>query len=581
MKKQSLPFLEYKIIFIGSLIPLYFSLIIGRLYYLQIIEYDHFAHKSTENFLRYEPNNPIRGNIVDCNRQILATNKPQINLCWKGTGKRKLSPEQIKKLEILEFISQEQILASTASIELAERKQNTIRLLSNIPLGLLTSILEQFPHDENITTETDYTRFYPYNFLASHALGYLGMLHIMPEGKMGLEKWCEKLLQGDKGYTEKFLNSYGKIIQKEEIQASKAGNTITVTLDLELQTIAEESYPQEYKGALILMETETGKIRALLSRPSFDPNIFSKRIDQKTWNNLQEHKPFLNRIFGTGYPPGSLFKIVTLAAALETSMINPTTECVCKGFVRLGMRKFHCNKKSGHGRLPVTESLARSCNTLLFILAKTLDIDVLSEYAYRFGLGQKINQQFNDFPGLLPTREWKKRVKKEPWWQGETFSAVIGQSYYLVTPLQIAQMFASIETGFLTQPHILEDQEIMKTPLDIIPETREFLKSALYETIYYGTGRELQRIKDLEMYAKTSTAQVANLEKTETGEDQYKEHRWLAINFKDRDKPWMTLIILVERAPEKRACTKIALSLLKRYKNMDKKNKLQKISRAY
>ena len=566
MKKQSLPFLEYKIIFIAFIIPAYFILIIGRLYYLQIMSHDHFSHRSTENFLRYETNNPIRGNIVDCHNQLLATNKPQVHLCWKGSGKRKLSEEQLKKLELIQFLSHQDFLSSHESIEIAERKQNTVRLVANISFGLLTSVVEQFPNDENIVLETDYTRYYPHNFLASHALGYLGILNITSEGKMGLEKWCEKHLQGHKGYTEKFLNSFGKTIQTEEIQASQTGGTIQVTLDLGLQTIAEESYPQEYKGALILIESETGKIRSLLSRPSFDPNIFSKRIDQETWTQLQEHQPFLNRIFTAGYPPGSLFKIITLTTALETNMITTATECMCKGFVRLGIRKFHCNKKTGHGKMPVRESLAQSCNTLFFLLGKTLDIDLLADYASRFGLGKNVNQQFNDNPGLLPTRLWKRKTKKEPWWQGETFSATIGQSFILVTPLQIAQMFASIETGFLTQPHILEDQEVIRTPLNVSTETRQFLKSALYETIYYGTGRELQRIKNIEMYAKTSTAQISSLEKSETGEEQYKEHRWLAINFKYEDNPWMTLIILVERAPEKRACTKIALNFLKEYK---------------
>lgn len=576
MKKQSTPLLEYKILFISILVPLYFSIIIGRLYYLQILEHDYFAHKSQENFLRYEPSNPIRGNIVDCHGQLLATNKPQVHLCWKGSGKRKLTPEQIKKLELVEYLAQEPVTIEKSQIEAAEKRQNTVRLLSNISFGLLTSLVEQFPEDENIFIETDYTRYYPHNFLASHALGYLGILNITPEGKMGLEKWCDKNLQGHKGYKEKFLNSYGKTIQAQEIQASQSGDTIQVTVDLDLQTFAEESFPHDCKGAMILMESETGKIRALLSRPTFDPNIFSKKIDYATWNTLQEQQPFLNRIFNATYPPGSIFKIITIATALENSLITPETECVCKGHVKLGLRKFHCNKKSGHGRMTVAESIAQSCNTLFFLVGKNLDIDLLADYATRFGLGKSINPQFNDHPGLLPTRAWKRRIKKEPWWQGETFSATIGQSFILVTPLQIAQLMASIETGYLTKPHILENQEIIQVPLEISAETREFLRSALHETIYYGTGRELQRIKDFEMYAKTSTAQVSSLEKSETGESRYKEHRWLTINFKFQDNPWMTLVIIVERAEEKGACTKIALSLLKNYKKYILKKELQK-----
>lgn len=572
MKKQSLPLMQYKIVFMVIAIPLYFCIVLMRLYYLQVIEYDHFAHRSTENFLRYETNKPIRGNIIDCYGQLLATNKPQVHLCWKGTGKRKLTDEQLKKLDKITLLSQQELETTLELIQNAERKQNTVRLLPNISFALLTLCVEQFPNDENIIIDTDYTRYYPHSFLASHALGYLGILNIDLEGKMGLEKWCDKALQGAKGYTEKFLNSYGKTMQSEEIQASQSGDAIQVTLNLDLQTAAEESFPHEYKGAFILLESATGKIRALISRPSFDPNIFSKKIDHATWNSLQEQQPFLNRIFNATYPPGSLFKIVTIAAALENSLITPETQCFCKGFVKLGARKFHCNRKTGHGKMTVPESIAQSCNTLFFILGKTFDIDTLAEYGKKFGLGSSINPQFNDNPGLLPTRAWKKKMKKEAWWQGETFSATIGQSFLLVTPLQIAQMLASIETGFLTQPHILENQEIIQTPLDISQETRLFLRSALHETIYYGTGRDLLRIKDIEMYAKTSTAQTSSLEKSENSDEaRYKEHRWLTINFKDSTETWMTLVILVENAPVKRACSTIALSFLRKYKKLQQK----------
>lgn len=565
-------FSRSKVFLISGLLLLYFSILFGRLYYLQVVLYDSFLKKSQENFLRYETNAPLRGNIVDCKGTLLATNKPQTHVCWKGTGKRKLTEEQHRKLEIIASICQQPFIASEEAILIAEKKQRTTRLMSNLSFSMLTLIVEQFPNDPNICIETDSTRYYPYNSLASHTLGYLGILNVSPEGRMGLEKWCQQALQGEKGRVQRSLNSFGKIIDQEEIEPSIQGQTIQMTVDLELQKIAEESFPQEYKGAFILLESDTGKIRALLSRPSFDPNIFTTHMDHETWQKIQEQRPFLNRIFNATYPPGSIFKIVTMTTALEKKIIPQDTECFCKGYVTFGKRKIYCSRKTGHGKISASESMAHSCNTLFFLLGKHLDIDLLAHYAHEYGLGVSLNPQFNDAPGLIPTRTWKKQTKGESWWQGETLSATIGQSFLLVTPLQVAQLMASIQTGYLTQPHILEHQEYEKRPLSISKSTREFFPEALTETIYHGTARGLQRFKRFKMYAKTSTAQTSSLEKKESGESKYFEHRWLAINFQFEDEPWMTLVMIVENAEEKKACTLIAQRFFKEYQKLKGKS---------
>ena len=544
-----------------------------RLFYLQCILNHVFAVKSQKNFLRYEPIPCLRGNIVDRNGLLLATNRPTTNIYWQGIGNNQLLSEQITLIQSLELILAKPLASQPdllASISRAERYHKKILLAEDISLEQLSQIAEQFTQEKNIVIDTHFKRCYPHNTFACHLLGYLGRMNLEILGKMGLEKMFEETLKGTKGEKIKTINSLGRNLTETEIRHSAAGQDIQTTLDINLQQIAESIFPAEYTGTFILMDPEDGSILTLVSRPNFDPTIFLDPMTEQEWKALEEKKPFLNRAFNASYPPGSIFKLVTASAALETNLIDVDTSWYCCGYVEFAHRKYWCANRHGHGYLSTTKAIQKSCNTAFFDIGKKISIDVLADYAHRFGLGEKTNILFTEKEGLVPSNSWKKRVKGENWWPGETLSAAIGQSYLLATPIQIARMISAIFTGQLTNPRLLMTEPIVKKTLTIKAETIEILQSSMGKvTDQGGTAQSVKRIKDMKIYAKTSTAQTANLDKRELG-GAYLEHAWFAGYFQYKEHKPLTIVILVENIGSSRIATDVAKNFFIAYKkNID------------
>jgi penicillin-binding protein 2 len=260
--------------------------------------------------------------------------------------------------------------------------------------------------------------------------------------------------------------------------------------------------------------------------------------------------------------------LVTASAALETNLIDVDTSWYCCGYVEFAHRKYWCANRNGHGHLSTTKAIQKSCNTAFFDIGKKISIDVLANYAHRFGLGEKTNILFPEKEGLVPNYAWKKSAKGENWWPGETLSAAIGQSYLLATPIQVARMISAIFTRYLANPRLLMTEPIVKKPLDIKPETIEILQSSMGRvTDQGGTAQSVKRIKDMKIYAKTSTAQTANLDKRELG-GAYLEHGWFAGYFQYKDHKPLTIVIVVENIGSSRVTTAIAKSFFIAYKKM-------------
>src|SRR5436190_4337702 len=398
-----------KINAILSAISIVFIVIIIRLLYLQIYCADYFVLRSQKNFIRYEMSSSPRGNICDVHGTLLATNKPIICLMWQGTGNRSLSQEQIDTLKIIGNIVQQDCLCEPLyeKIIAAERKNQKIALVSDLDFTNLGKLLELFPHHENIIIDTQFKRFYPYNNSACHVIGYVGNMHVVTAGQSGLEKVFDEDLTGKHGATCHVVNSTGQRLSYTEIEKGVSGADITTTLDMRLQELCEKVFPGHHSGTFILLNPIDGAIVALVSRPSFDPNIFLEPISFETWNALQERNPFLNRVFDASYPSGSIFKLITISAALEQNIITPDMIWDCKGYTLFGNRKYWCGRKSSHGEISVVQAVATSCNTLFFDIGKKIDIDVLAEYAHKFGLGEKTRCVLPEKSGLVPNREWK------------------------------------------------------------------------------------------------------------------------------------------------------------------------------
>jgi len=384
---------------------------------------------------------------------------------------------------------------------------------------------------------------------------------------MGLEKIFEESLKGNNGTLINTINSFGrKLAQKEGVKA-RPGDNLHITIDIKIQDIVERIFPESLGGTFIVMNPKDGAIKALVSRPNFDPTIFLAPMTPDLWSELQQKKPFINRAFGASYPPGSIFKLVTVSAALEHNIIDQNDEFNCRGFVSFADRKYFCHNKNGHGRLNTQQAVALSCNTLFYEIGKKISIDTLADYAHRFGLGVKTNVPFNELTGLIPSRRWKEEAKGERWWPGETLSAAIGQSFLLVTPIQIATMISSIFTGQLVKPRLLCDEPIEQKPLQIRPATRDLLQQSMRSAVTMGTGRSITRIKDMNVYAKTSTAQTSALHKRLLG-SEYLEHGWCVAYFTYKHHTPLTLVILIENIGSSRPTTIVAKEFLLEYKKI-------------
>lgn len=533
--------------------------------YLQIFLQHNFFQRSRRNFIRTERVKPPRGNIIDCHGSLLATNRPMLSLFWRGSGKRSLSTDQQELISLVCFVCNVEL--DSARIVAAERKKKRILLSNDITLTNLGKILERFASHQNLEVKSDFKRFYPNQCCASHVLGHLGQLNFDLVGKMGLEKILHTSLQGKEGIIRNTINSYGATLSQEEINKALAGADIQVTIDLELQKIAESLFPESYNGSLLLIDPKTGSLKVVLSRPHFDPGIFLSPINHEQWDNLQNGMPFLNRAFNACYPPASLFKIVTISAGLELGLISQNSWVECIGYYPYKGRNYLCNKRYGHGILSLKEAVAKSCNPIFYHLGSQLSINDLASYACRFGLGQKTGIVFTEKQGLIPTTEWKEQTMGQPWWQGETLSAAIGQSYLLVTPIQIARMIGSIFQGYLIKPRILMNEPIEREPLLIRASTLHFIKKSMKSVVKVGTGTTFSKINDIKMYAKTGTAQVMSLKKmTKNKEDL--AHAWFTCYFQYKDHDPLVLVILVEHASTSRIPTSVAKRFLMKYCTM-------------
>lgn len=547
-----------------------FLIIIGRLVHLQILQKHTFFTKSRKNFLRVETIPPLRGNILDRNGQLLATNRPTTNLFWEGIGKAKLTDFQLSTLQALETILGKPIIADEElfdQIKYAERRYQKVLLATDISFEQLSQIVEQLTDNKNVFISTHFKRFYPYNSFASHVLGYLTRMDMEMHGKMGLEKVLEETLRGQHGEKLKTINSIGRNLSEVEIKKAAAGKNIQTTIDIDLQQIVENIFPAEHAGTFIVMDPQDGSILALLSHPDFDPALFLEPIQEEDWRSLQDKQPFLNRAFNACYPPGSIFKLITVSALMELGYITPESCWNCHGFSEFAGRQYWCNNRQGHGLLNVEQSLAHSCNIMFYEMGKKISIDTLADYASRFGLGKKTNIIFSEKEGLIPTSAWKKRVKGERWWPGETLSVSIGQSYLLVTPIQVARMISSIFTGHLVTPRILLEEPVHTESLRISLDTRKFLQQSMQKVVHQGTGQRVKTIKDIKIYAKTSTAQTSGMDKHDLG-GEYLEHGWFVAYFSYKNEKPLTLVVLTEHSGTSRAATPIAADFIRAYKKL-------------
>ncbi|MGE4403203.1 MAG: penicillin-binding protein 2 [Desulfobulbus sp.] len=552
------------------LLIFFFAIIITRLWFLQIQQGSAFGDLADNNRVRSIEIAAPRGNIYDRKGRELVTNRPSFNVVWMREN-NKIDDEWLKNLT--------QILHQDPSIllEKIRKMANTpghlpVRLAEDIDWETVARIENNRMYLPEIKIEVVPLRIYHYGNLASHLIGYMGEIN-KPEldktesnpeskgryrggdliGKMGLERLREVDLRGEKGHHNVEVNALGFEQQNLKGDEPLPGNDIKLTLDLELQKIAEEEMStKNQSGAVVAMEATTGRILVAASAPELDLGEFVGGISHKAWQEMLNNPlhPLINKLIQGQYPPGSTYKPVTAFAGLAEGVITPDTSVFCPGFYRFGNRVYRCWKHSGHGTVSLKRALSESCDVYFYQVGQRLGVDRLARYAKLFGLGAKTGVEMeHEKPGIVPSTDWKKKRYGVKWHEGETLSVAIGQGYDLTTPLQIALMTSVIANGgTLYKPTVVEEvtdpdgKLVSSFKPEIISRISgqgrnlKLVREGMVEAVNgrHGTGRAAQvEAHGIIVGGKTGTAQVVRLA-------QYKHLKEANIPYEYRDHAWFT-----------------------------------------
>lgn len=584
------------------IVILFFAVVVTRLWTLQIQQGQYYDELADSNRVRSIEIAAPRGNIYDRKGRELVTNRPSFNVVWMREN-NKINDEWLKNLT--------RILRQDPSVLLDKIRKmaNTpghlpVRLAEDIDWETVARIENNRMHLPEIKIEVVPLRIYHFGNMASHLIGYMGEISKAELdkadkerykggdliGKMGLEKIREMDIRGEKGETNVEVNALGFEQQNLKGEEPVHGNDLKLTLDVELQKIAEEEMAAGNRaGAVVAMEANTGRILAAASAPVLHLEEFVGGISQKAWQEMLNNPlhPLVNKIVQGQYPPGSTYKPITAFAGLAEGVINPDTSVFCPGFYHFGNRVYRCWKKGGHGTVSLRRALAESCDVYFYQTGLRVGVDRLAKYAKMFGLGEKSGIEMeHEKPGIVPSTEWKKKRYGVKWHEGETLSIAIGQGYDLATPLQIALMTSVIANGgTLYKPTIVEEvvnpdgklvSAFKPEVLSMIPgqgRNLKLVRDGMIEAVNSrrGTGREAQiDAHGIIVGGKTGTAQVVRLAqykhlKEDNIPYEYRDHAWFTC-FAPANNPEIVVTVLVEHGLHGgSASAPIAAKILNRY----------------
>jgi penicillin-binding protein 2 len=559
---------------------------------LQVIDADKYGSMAERNRVRYIPVIAPRGRMLDRDGRVLVDNRPSFSVLLlrdDPTLVEKYLPGISDGLGIPLDDLQDQLAntknlpkfqpiiikpdASRADVDFIESHRSDIPVLEMIPVQR--------------------RRYLPGGFLA-HAAGYVGEVSeqqieasngkLRPgdfAGKTGLEHQYNDLLQGTDGMRRVVVNSVGKEVERLATQEAIPGKQIQLTIDYDLQQIAEQSLGPR-PGAVVSLDPRTGEVLAMVSHPALDPNDFAVRISGEDWKNLNEdpQHPLLNRAIQAQLAPGSVFKIVTATAMLEDKNPPENFTTFCPGYATFYGRQFKCwvYGKSSHGVVGLHKAILESCDIFFYNVGMRLGIDRLSYYAGKFGLGHKTGIDLpSEEPGLMPSAEWVERVFHRKWYAGETISVSTGQGAITTTPLQLARMISGIAMGgVFKQPHLLKDApNVGEERFALSEPTVEKITDAMYGVVNEdgGTARNV-RLPGIEVSGKSGTAQVIGYATREKfgKQKKFEDNAWF-VGYAPRRNPEIVVAVLVQESGKHggEAAGPVVKDVIKAY--YDKKNK--------
>jgi penicillin-binding protein 2 len=534
---------------------IFFGAIGTRLAQLQIVEGDQNRELAENNRIRLVPKRPARGAILDRNGKVLAGSRLSHSVSiWPIALPESEWPEVVNRLAKILNVSPESIQrrldqAGYESIE-------SITVARGISPAQATALAEYGSELPGVRLEGEAVRNYPNGDLAAHVLGYTG--EITEEeledraeenyrlgdvvGQMGSEAAFEPLLRGEWGGQQVEVDSAGRVLRILGDKPAVSGQDIQLTLDLELQKLSEEALG-DTRGAIVAIDPRDGAVRAMVSRPAFDPNIFTGNVSEAQWAELQKKEfPFVNRSL-QGFAPASTFKIVTTAAGIESGKFEPTAVLPTFPFIRAGGIQFWDWNNAGFGPLNFQGAMAMSSDTFFYQVGMRIGGEELIQWTRRYGFGSKtgIELASEESPGLVPDDAWKQENIGYGWFQGDTINMSIGQGFLQTSPLQVAVMFAvPANGGDLVTPHLLQDNAADRSwreSLDMSPSTIKVLQEGLRQVITAGTARSLNDPSLPAFAGKTGTAEAPPRE----------NHAWFGAYIPE-DNPELVIVAFAEHS---------------------------------
>jgi penicillin-binding protein 2 len=588
---------RYLMVFVG----LAFFLIFIRLWSLQVFKGSELRRLSENNCIRLLESPADRGMLLDRKGNVLAHNRPSFEV-YLVPEDAKANPGVMTKVgEILNMTPDEM----EEKIKAQKRRApfRPVKIKSDIDWNELALLESNRVFLPGLIVDVRPRRAYDYGDLASHLIGYLGEvdeneLRQSREapyrmgaliGKYGVEYRWEDDLRGVDGGRQIEVDALGREIRPLGEVEPFPGNNLFLTIDSDLQKTAEEAF-KDKSGALIAMDPKTGRILAMVSKPSFEP--FTRNISLEEWKSLVEnpYHPLTNKGIQGQYPAGSVFKIVTAIAGLESGVITSNTQFSCEGAFHYGNRDFRCWKERGHGMISLHRAIAESCDIYFYQLGLKLGPDLIARYAHEFGLGRATGILLpHEKSGIVPSSTWKKERFGVPWYSGETLSFAVGQGYLSTTPLQLLMLISGVANGGkLYLPQVVKKVEniygdILKEypPVElgranVSEKTLQIIQEALKGAVNdpHGTGSACL-LKDVKVAGKTGTAQVVTLpEDFKRGEMnriplKLRDHAWF-VAYAPFEDPKISVVVLVEHGGfGATAAAPIAKKVIGKYLNLE------------
>jgi penicillin-binding protein 2 len=539
-----------------------------RLWYLQILEGDRYFTLSTNNRLRLRTVEAPRGFILDRHGEILVENRPTFDLY--------ATPEDVTNAGEVGAVLAEILRVPPAEIEarLAEgraRPYQPLLLRKDLEPAMLVAVEERRLDLPGINLRIRPIRAYPSGGIAANLLGYVSEVNqtqLQREeyrdfrpgeyvGQAGVERRFDAFIRGVDGGEQVEVDARGRSLRLVSRIEPRSGANILLTIDRKLQEAAEAAFAGK-KGTVVAMNPTTGEILALVSRPSYDPNLFAQRISGEDWQRIATDAghPLQNRAFQAQYPPGSIFKLIVAIAGLESGALTPDTKIHCNGAFHLGNVKFDDWKKGGHGTLNLRQAIVNSCNIYFYQAGLKVGIEEIVRMSKAFGLGEPPGLGLGDeVKGHLPNPQPRKRG--QPGWSaGNTVVSSIGQGLVVTSPMQLLTMVSAIANGgTIYRPYvvrrvaslsgeILEEYEPEAVrQVGVNPETLAFIRQAMLGVVQEGTGVR-SKVPGVLIGGKTGTAQVVKKGEEKKHAD-LKDHAWF-VSFAPVDNPRIAVVVLVE-----------------------------------